>query len=105
MSLREQTTQRKRQSHTAPAGIYHHLGDRTALQANIARVTLEHIRAGKACDFRNLAITYPHAYNLVWAELNEMERIEYGMTCPVTALIKRMTERRVEREAQLDYYR
>ena len=105
MSLREQTTQRKRQSHTAPAGIYHDLGDRTALQENIAKVTLEHVRAGRAADFRNLAITYPHAYNLVWAGLDEMERIEYGMTCPVTQLIQRMTERRVEREAQLDHYR
>lgn len=94
----EQTKTRKRQSHRPPAGIYHAPADMTGLQDMIAGVTIQHLLEGKRADFRNLAITYPQAFDQVWIALDETERAKHGITCPVEAIKAQMLARRVERE-------
>lgn len=104
MSIPEQRTQRKRQSHRPPAGIYHAPADRDRLQQSIARVTLEHVRQGLAADWRNLAITYPDAFGLVYQALDETERAECGLIAPTQQLMRRMVQRERERYAALTHH-
>jgi len=90
------THNRKRNTHKR-RNAYHAPADMTALQQNIAAVTLNHIRQGKAVDYRNLAITYPLAFDLVYVALGETEKVETGMVCNEASLRRRLNERERER--------
>lgn len=98
--LAEQITQRKRNVRRR-RNAYHAPANMTEMQQNIAAVTLNHVRQGKAVDWRNLALTYPLAFDLTWQALGETERAESGVACPSERLRQRTREREQERIDQL----
>ena len=98
MSIPEQTTQRKRNIHKR-RNAYHAPADMRAMQQTIAAVTLNHVRQGRAADWRNLAITYPLAFDLTYRALGQTERDQLGITCNEAAMRSRLKLREQERYA------
>ena len=84
---KRQRTQRKRRN------AYHAPANMSELQQNIAAVTLNHLRQGRAVDFRNLAITYPLAFDLVHLALGKQELADAGVACDEGLLRQRLDER------------
>lgn len=100
MSLPEQTKQRKRNVHKR-RNAYHAPANMVEMQRTIADVTLNHLREGKAVGWQNLAITYPLAFNLVYNEMSQIEKIEQGLICNEDALRHQLLARVENRKKDL----
>jgi hypothetical protein len=88
-------TRKRRNAYHAPANMQE-------MQQNIAAVTLNHVRQGKAADFRNIAITYPMAFDLIHMALGKTERNQLGITCNEATLRRSLVKRERERLAEVN---